>query len=366
MAESIRIACVGDMIPGGILHYESGDDFCGESLRDELSRADIRVATLETAIGDVPHFDEEKMKRDKDVIHCPTKDLCRLTSLGINVVSLANNHAWDLGQEGIEHTISELDRLGIKHCGAGLNLKEASEPAVVEVKGKKIAFIAYCDNNRGTCGYIPVATADKPGINALIEENIKQDILQLRNQYDYLFVMVHWGKEYYSYPMPQVNTLAKKMIEWGADGVIGSHSHQIQPTILYKGKPIIFSLGNFLFPDRIITEPRSTYYPEEKPDVKTLPTTTGFPMVKEPTFKVVKGIARKGQVVTLMCDNHSKQRFERKYTNSDKDSHIDLCVYNPPILFKLSHLLVKLPFYSALFFAMRCCRVLKKKLKGEL
>lgn len=86
------------------------------------------------------------MKRDKDVIYCPTQDLYRLKTLGINVVSLANNHAYDLGWSGIEHTFSELKKLGIKHCGVGRNPKEASEPAVLTVKGKTVAFIQYAIN----------------------------------------------------------------------------------------------------------------------------------------------------------------------------------------------------------------------------
>lgn len=365
MAEPIRIACLGDTMPGGILHYELGKPFCGEDLMSKLRKADIRVATLETAIGDEPTFDEEKMRRDKDVIYCPMSDLYRLVELNINVVSLANNHAFDLGADKIEHTIRELDKLGIKCCGAGRNIKEASEPAVVTVNGKTIAFIAFCDNNPGTCGYIPAATATSPGINVMDSDNIRGNITRLRGKYDYLFVMMHWGKEYYYYPTPEVNTLSREIIDWGADGVIGSHSHQIQPTTFYRGKPIIFSLGNFFFPDRIITEPRSTYYPDKAPDFHRLPSTDGYPMVSEPTFKRWKDVARKGQVITLVFSDRSI-KAEREFTCLDKQSHIDCCDYNPPLLFRLSHFMVKIPFYKLLFFGARACRFIRKKAKGEL
>lgn len=365
MSATIRIACMGDTMPGGVLHYESGSDFIDDDLLNILRKADIRVTTLETAVGDVPTFDEEKMKRDKDVIYCPTKDLFRLSELGINVVSLANNHAWDLGLSGIEHTFSELDKLGIKHCGAGRNLNEASAPAVVTVNGKKVAFIAYCDNKPGTCGYIPVATETSPGINAMIEENIRRDITKFKSQYDYLFVMMHWGKEYYYYPTPEVNSLARKMIDSGADGIIGSHSHQIQPTVIYHNKPIIFSLGNFFFPDRIITAPRSTYYPDEKPNLKSMPATLGYPMVERPTFKIWKSVARKGQVVSLSINKESVT-VERSFTSLDDFSHINLCNIRTPTLFRLSHKLVNIPMYNSLFICLRGCRFLIKKIKGEL
>lgn len=370
MSDVIRITFMGDTMPGGVLHYETENNFCGTELLNILNGANIRVATLETAIGDEPLFDEEKMKREKDVIHCPVKNLYRLTTLGVNVVSLANNHAWDLGWLGIEKVMQELDKRGIKYCGAGKNLQDASEPAVVSAGGKTLAFIAYCDNQPGTCGYIPVATANSPGINAMIDSNIQSNIVRLKRKYDYLFVLMHWGKEYYYYPTPEVNRLARKMIDWGVDGVIGSHSHQIQPTVTYRQRPIVFSLGNFFFPDRLITYPRSTYYPPEKPVMHQLPKTLGYPMVKEPTYKIWKDVARKGQVVTFVIDTktaNTEIHTDRVLTYMDADSHID-CYKGGhlPMMFRLSYIIVKMPFYGLLFFCMRGCRFIKKKIKREL
>lgn len=364
-SDNLTIACVGDTMPGGILHYEKDNDFCSEDVLAVLKKADIRVATLETAIGDAPNFDNEKMKRDKDVIYCHTADLWRLTAMNINVVSLANNHAWDLGYEGIVHAKSELDKLGIKYCGAGANINEASDPAVIDANGKSVAFIAYCDYKPGTCGYIPIASDDNPGINAMIPDNIRENISRLKGRYDYLFVMMHWGKEYYTYPTPEVNRLAKKIIDWGADGVIGSHSHQIQPTVFHKGKPIIFSLGNFFFPDRFITSPRSTYYPDESPDLRVMPQTLGYPFVKEPTFKIWKPAARIGQIVTLDITSKSIS-FETKLTKMDKNSHLDIAEIHPSALFSITKKLVKFSGYDTLFFIMRGCRYAKKKINKQL
>ena len=366
MGMDITIVCMGDVMPGGILHYEQCEKFCSDEILSVLKQADIRVATLETAVGDTPNFDEEKMKRDKDVIYCPTGDLKRLVNLGINVVSLANNHAWDLGFKGIEHAKRTLDSLNIKYCGAGRNIEEASAPAVVEINGRKIAFIAYCDNKAGTCGYIPVATEHSPGINLMKESHIHNDIVKLKKEYDKLFVMMHWGKEYYYYPTPEVNTLAHKMIDWGADGVIGSHSHQIQPTIVYKGKPIIFSLGNFFFPDRFICKPRSTFYPAMPPSINDYPITDGYPFVDVPTFKRWKPVARIGQIITLAF-NGNQVKTSRVFTKSDKNSHLSICEMGvTPLLFSLSHWLVRMPMYSTLFTVMRGTRFIKKKLTRQI
>lgn len=361
----MKIACLGDVMPGGLLHYEDGQNFCSQEVLDILKEVDLRVATLETAIGDVPSFDPEKMCRGRDVIHTPSVNLSRLSTLGIDVVSLANNHAWDLGFEGVKHTKAQLDRLGIKYCGAGANLNEAEAPAVIEIEGQTFAFIAYCDDKPGTCGYIPLATSSSPGINAMIEPNIKNNICHLKDRYDYLFVLMHWGKEYYYYPTPEVNRLARKMIEWGATGVIGSHSHQIQPTITYKGKPIIFSLGNFLFPDRLLISPRSTYYPNDLSLLSNYPRVYNFAIVNEPTLKVSKPTNRKGQIICLDI-RPTKIDVVRHFTRLDSSNHITLYKGKQHLLFYLSAIFTKIPLYSLLFFVLRGCRYLRKKVSGEL
>lgn len=112
----IKIAAVGDIMPGGILAginagYISQEVFLG------LQDADIRVGTLETAIGNEPNFNEEKMNRKGDVIYAKDEDLKKLKQLDINIVSLANNHYFDLGLEGAKHAIRLLDELGIQHMG---------------------------------------------------------------------------------------------------------------------------------------------------------------------------------------------------------------------------------------------------------
>lgn len=199
----------------------------------------------------------------------------------------------------------------------------------------------------------------------MCESNIYENITKLKGKYDYLFVMMHWGKEYYYYPTPEVNRLARKIIKWGANGVIGSHSHQIQPAIFYQNKPIIFSLGNFFFPDRIINMPRSTYYPEGDIDLNKLPSTIGYPMVEQPTYKIWKDKARRGQIVTLIIDK-SAISIKRVFTKIDDKSHLEQSEQSSPLLFRLSHYFVKFPAYGALFFFMRGCRYIRKKIKGEL
>ena len=117
-------------MPAGV-HHGKKDNYIKSDVLEFLKSFDIRVATLECAIGDKPSFDPEKMVRKQDIVYAPTSDLYRVKEMGIDVVSLANNHAFDLGEEGLINTCKQLDKLGIKYCGAGLNSEEASRPAVV-------------------------------------------------------------------------------------------------------------------------------------------------------------------------------------------------------------------------------------------
>ena len=158
-----RIACVGDIMPGGILHNKESK-FIDSDVSNYLLHADIRVGTLECAIGDEMAFDPEKMSRKQDIVYSPNADLKRLKEINIDVVSIANNHIYDLGYEGLKNTIKQLEYLNIKHCGAGANLEEASRPAVVNLYGKSLAFIGFCDYRDETVGYVPFAEINKPGI----------------------------------------------------------------------------------------------------------------------------------------------------------------------------------------------------------
>ena len=143
----IRIIGVGDIMPGGLLHGSS-KQFVSNRVVSLLQEGDIRVGTLECAIGNDPCFLEEKMSRYGDVIYTPDVDLKRLKELNIDIVSISNNHFFDLGESGARHTIALLDEMGILHCGAGMNLEEARRPAVFEKDGLSVAFLAFSDTHR--------------------------------------------------------------------------------------------------------------------------------------------------------------------------------------------------------------------------
>ena len=304
----IKIAAVGDIMPGGILAGVN-NGFVSQEVLELLRDADIRVGTLETAIGNEPNFNEEKMKRLGDVIYAKDEDLTKLKQLSIDIVTLANNHFYDLGLDGARHTIQLLDELGIKHIGAGNNLQEASEPVIKVVGNKRIAFLAFCDLRK--MGWCPVAKSKEPGVNPMYDAYVVSEIKKYKHQNDYVVVMSHWGQEHTWVTTPRVYRLAKKMIKAGADLVLGSHPHRVQPVVNFKHASVAYSMGNFLFPDRLIVKPRSTYYPDEPIDLANLPVTDAYPYVECVTYKKWKPLACVGMVVQ---SNLVDDRVSSSYT----------------------------------------------------
>lgn len=161
--------------------------------------------------------------------------------LGIDIVTLANNHAMDYGTDALLDTCETLDKAGIARVGAGKNLEEAKAPVILEAKGKKIGFL-------GASRVIPVgswnATSTKPGMLTTYDPKILVDeIRKLREQCDYLVVYVHWGIERKETPEDYQRSLGKQYIDAGADVVIGSHPHVLQGVEYYKGKPLYIVLA---------------------------------------------------------------------------------------------------------------------------
>ena len=357
------IAAVGDIMPGGVLHGREGQ-FVSDDVLAFLQQADIRVGTLETAVGDVPSFYKEKMDRKADVIYVKDDDLKRLVELDINIVSLANNHFFDLGPDGAIHAMELLDSLGIHHCGAGRNLEEASRPVVFEKDGESIAFLAFCDWREETVGWCPFATETDPGVNPMFDDYVVEQILKCKRQYDYGAVIPHWGKEHTFITTKPVYELANRMIDAGADIILGGHTHRIQPVVRKQNAIIAYSLGNFFFPDRLITSPRSSFYPENPIDYEALPITDGYPFVSETTLKIWKPFARIGEIVSVVIDN-GKPTTRTDYVRLDGCNVLRKIALPFPISLLLGWQvlwLVFLPYSAYVLFITRIRKIAKRLL----
>lgn len=174
-----------------------------------------------------------------------------LKDMGVDIVSLANNHAYDYGEESLIDTLATLKEAGIDYFGAGHNLEEAMKPVYYEIDGKTIAYVAAsrAEKNKMT----PQATEDSPGILRSYDiELLVQAIKEAKENSDYVIAYLHWGTEY-SYELEEVQlTTGKEYLDAGADIVIGAHPHVIQGIEYYDGKPIVYSLGNFWFNDKTL------------------------------------------------------------------------------------------------------------------
>lgn len=152
-----------------------------------------------------------------------------LTKHNFNLVSIANNHAYDMGVRGFEDTIQFLDDAGIPHVG---NAKQVDHLSSYEIEkgGRKIGFAAF--NH----------TDYKLNIDDAL--NLIRD---LRTRNDFVVVSIHWGVEYAHVPSEFQKNLAKEMVEAGADVIIGHHPHVLQGMEYIDGRPVFYSLGNFVF-----------------------------------------------------------------------------------------------------------------------
>lgn len=176
------------------------------------------------------------------------------------VLTLANNHIFDQGIDGYNKSIEELDRLNIKYLGAGQNVLEARMPEFLEVGSIRVALLAYnCYSTNSSLN----ADASNYGTAPLLLDFIKQDVNKLKSdsnlKVDKVIVLPHWGIENQFFPTAEQVNFARNVIDIGVDAVVGSHTHTIQSSEVYKGKPIYYSLGNFLFNNFSIGDSQ-TYY----------------------------------------------------------------------------------------------------------
>ncbi len=206
-------------------------------LRDLLSGADIAFANLETPLSDGARW--------SGAFRTSTSFAEGLAWAGFDVLSLANNHALDAEGEGLLDTIEALRRAGIGTIGAGSTLDDARRPFRVEKNGLRVAFLGYAAfTNVGSAGF---ALPDRSGVAPLDPFLIEEDIRRAGEDADYVVLSFHWGIENSRDIHPAARELARRMIDQGADIVLGHHPHVPRAIEVYEGGVIAYSLGNLVF-----------------------------------------------------------------------------------------------------------------------
>jgi poly-gamma-glutamate synthesis protein (capsule biosynthesis protein) len=202
-----------------------------------MSSADLAMANMEGPAPDKSryHSGGKLFTFDQDM-------LVGLKNAGIDIVSLANNHIGNAGRDGVRQTVAALDKVGIAHMGAGGNDVAAHTPVMRTIAGVKVAVFGY--------DAVAASYAAGPGLagTAYLDTSMASDVAAARKAgAQVVIVYPHWGTEYTVGPNNAQVRWAHRMIDAGVDVVIGNHPHWAQAMEVYKGKPIWYGLGNFVF-----------------------------------------------------------------------------------------------------------------------
>ena len=217
------------------------DGILDESYVNKINSADLAVANLECSITDKIDNPEDKTF----TFAIPTNYKKALKELNIDLFTIANNHILDYGVEALNNTIEELDKMGIAHIGAGKDIYDAKKAYIKEIDGKRYAII-------GASSVLPreswKARVDNPGVfNAYDIMSVVEDVRLLRSYFDKIIVYMHWGKELENTSNELQQKFAHYLVDAGADLIVGTHSHTVQEIEYYKGVPIVYSIGNFIY-----------------------------------------------------------------------------------------------------------------------
>lgn len=243
LPQEVRIGAVGDIMLaryiGTIISRDGwASPFMG--IKPFFEQVDIGFANLESPAS---FLGKPYPGKDPEItFRANPGALLGLKYAGIDVVSLANNHANDHGKEALLETIQALEVLGIAACGAGKNYQEAHSPTILKQGPHRIAFLAYAE---------PVWSVTKAGETAGVatiqKEEILADIEATKQEADLILVSLHWGVEHQHFPLEKDRALAHALIDAGAHGILGHHPHVLQGIEIYRGYPILYSLGNCIF-----------------------------------------------------------------------------------------------------------------------
>ncbi len=239
--KEISIVAVGDLMLGSWvtpLLVEQGADYPFQATRGYLQSADVAIANLEAPFT----LNGEPFEK-KYNFKVPPRFAGALLKNGINLVNLANNHMLDYGLTGLLSTLNTLREAGIHYSGAGMNHKAAHRPALVSVRGVKIAFFGY-SMTYPTEFY---AKADSGGTAYPEPDFMSAMISTWKDSVDFVVASFHWGAEKRQTPKEYQIHFAHLAIDSGADLVIGHHPHVLQGLEIYKNRLIAYSLGNYAF-----------------------------------------------------------------------------------------------------------------------
>ncbi len=250
--DDVTLLAVGDVMLARLVEKKirasKDNTYPFVNVKDILSTGDITFANLET-----PFFPGLTTVSGSYTFRADETSVEGLKAAGIDVVSLANNHIMNYRNAGLQTTLNALMGAGIKQVGAGQNISEANTPLMVESKGRKVAFLAFNDQNIAPHHH-GEATETTSGIAKIDIEQMKKDVASAKAAgANFIIVSMHAGIEYRKDPTQTQKDFAHAAIDAGASVVIGHHPHVVEGVERYGKGIIMYSLGNFVF-DQLFSE----------------------------------------------------------------------------------------------------------------
>ncbi|MDZ5474488.1 CapA family protein [Bacillus sp. 31A1R] len=248
----IELVFVGDLLMDWstkITMDSKGVDYPFVHVKEAISKADLAIANLEN-----PLTTRNESFKDKNQLYnfqAKPEHIKGVINTGFDLVSLANNHALDYGEEGLLDTFATLEHHKLDYIGAGRTMEEAFQTKEYVIKGKKIRIMAASRFVPAVSWYT-FAPGTKAGLAGAYDlEYLVKKVAEEKVDTDYLFLFIHWGIEKTFTPADYQKIYVQRLVEAGVDGIIGSHPHVLQGFEYYNNVPIAYSLGNFLFPNYV-------------------------------------------------------------------------------------------------------------------
>ena len=246
------------IIFAGDINFRDKELTYGESL-DILSEVQPYIKAVDFVIPNLecPLADKERHKAIKKAgpnLICTPKNILFLNAMNAYAVTLANNHIGDFGEGAICDTLDLLKENKILYAGAGRNINEAYNAFYIKKEGICISVLSICENEFG------IASETKYGSAGYNPRFLLNKIKAEKNVSDYVIVVFHGGNEFDPLPSPDTVDRYRMICDMGADAVIGGHTHCPQGYEIYNGKPIIYSMGNFLFESSTERKENDSWY----------------------------------------------------------------------------------------------------------
>lgn len=225
------------------------EDSFSQDLLKEMTEADIFMLNNEFTYTDRGEPTPEK----QFTFRADPEKAEYLLDMGVDIVSIANNHTYDYGEISLLDTVDTLTGMEMPYVGAGRNIEEASRPFFFETDGLKIGFLSATQIERLENPDTKGATADSPGVFRCLDGTLLYEkVEETAKECDFLVVYVHWGSENTDELDWSQKDQALKLAQSGADLIIGDHSHCLQGIDVIEGVPVFYSLGNFLFSSKTL------------------------------------------------------------------------------------------------------------------